>query len=63
METYKQSVKDKSRRGIWTHAVESLTSKRSESRILGEAYLTSLSNCKHPTAISAFSELLLTFVS
>lgn len=44
METYKQSVKDKSRRSIWTHAVESLTSNRSESRMLGGAYLTNLSN-------------------
>lgn len=44
METYKQSVKDKSRKGIWTHAIESLTSMRSESRILGKTYLTNLSN-------------------
>lgn len=43
METYKQSVKDKSRRSIWTHAVESLTSKRSDARMLDNAYLNKLS--------------------
>jgi len=40
--TYKQEVKDKSRREIWSHAVSSLTSKRNESRILNRAYLTKL---------------------
>lgn len=41
--TYKQSVKDKSWRSIWEHAVVSLTSKRSASRMLDEAYLNKLS--------------------
>lgn len=41
--TYKQTVKDKSRRCIWEHAVASLTSKRSESRVLDKTYLNKLS--------------------
>ena len=40
--TYKQEVKAKSRREIWSHAVSSLTSKRNESRILNRVYLTKL---------------------
>lgn len=40
--TYKQSVKDKSRKSIWTHAVESLTSRRDSSRMLDKAYLLNL---------------------
>lgn len=40
--TYKQSVKDKSRRCIWEHAVLSLTSKRSASRVLDNTYLNKL---------------------
>jgi len=41
--TYKQTTKDKSRKTIWKHAVESLTSKREESRMLNKEYLTKLS--------------------
>lgn len=40
--TYKQSVKEKSRRSIWKHAVATLTSKRKESRMLDAVYLTKL---------------------
>ncbi|MBQ3691693.1 MAG: hypothetical protein II937_17735 [Bacteroidales bacterium] len=42
--TYKQDIKDKSRKLIWKHAVESLTSNRHESRMLNEEYLKNLSN-------------------
>lgn len=40
--SYKQGVKDKSRRSIWEHSVASLTSKRKESHILDSAYLSKL---------------------
>ena len=40
--TYKQSVKEKSRRSIWEHAVATLTSKRKEARMLDAVYLTKL---------------------
>jgi len=42
--TYKQEVKDKSRTIIWQHAVESLTKKRDEARVLNKGYLYKLSN-------------------
>ena len=42
MKTYKQAVKDKSRTLIWQHAVESLTKKRDEARLLNSAYLAKL---------------------
>lgn len=42
MKTYKQAVKDKSRTLIWQHAVESLTKKRDEARLLNSAYLSKL---------------------
>lgn len=42
--TYKQTIKDRSRRMLWQHAVETLTTKRSESRILSETYTRSLWN-------------------
>ena len=41
--TYKQEIKDKSRTQIWQHAVESLTKKRDETRILNKTYLAKLS--------------------
>ncbi|MBR1541211.1 MAG: hypothetical protein IJ628_01215 [Bacteroidaceae bacterium] len=40
--TYKQPIKEKSRKAIWQHAVESLTVNRSESRILNTNYLNNL---------------------
>lgn len=40
--TYKQPIKEKSRKAIWQHAVESLTANRSESRILNAEYLNKL---------------------
>ena len=42
--TYKQPVKEKSRKIIWEHAVENLTSKREESQILNKEYLTKLAD-------------------
>lgn len=42
--TYKQTIKYKSRKTIWKHAVESLTSKRKESHMLDNAYLNKLSD-------------------
>lgn len=42
MTTYKQTIKEKSRRSIWEHAVSSLTTNRSDSRILDKAYLKNL---------------------
>lgn len=42
--TYKQEVKEKSRTIIWQHAVESLTKKRNEARVLNNDYLSKLSD-------------------
>lgn len=42
MTTYKQPVKELSRKIIWEHAVESLTSKRYENRILNSSYMENL---------------------
>ena len=44
MKTYKQEVKDKSRTLIWQHAVESLTKKRDETRVLNTDYLSQLTD-------------------
>lgn len=44
MATYKQSVKDKSRNQIWQHAVESLTTRRDEVRMLNYGYLSKLTD-------------------
>lgn len=43
MATYKQDVKEQSRVRIWSHAIESLTTRRDETRILDRTYLTKLS--------------------
>lgn len=43
MTTYKQDIKEQSRVRIWTHAIESLTTRRDETRILNRTYLTKLS--------------------
>lgn len=40
--TYKQDIKDKSRRCIWKHAVQTLTTNRVQSRMLDSVYLTKL---------------------
>lgn len=42
MITYKQDVKDLSRRLVWDHAVETLTSRREENRILNSTYMEHL---------------------
>lgn len=42
MTTYKQPIKELSRKIIWEHAVESLTSKRYENRILNSSYMENL---------------------
>lgn len=42
IQTYKQEVKEKSRRGIWTHAVKSLTENRDENRIFNKDYMKKL---------------------
>lgn len=42
METYKQTIKEKSRKIVWEHAVESLTKERNNNEILNEAYMTHL---------------------
>lgn len=43
MATYKQDIKEQSRVRIWSHAIEALTTRRDESRILNRTYLTKLS--------------------
>lgn len=42
MTTYKQPIKELSRKLIWEHAVESLTSKRYDNRILNASYMEHL---------------------
>lgn len=42
MTTYKQPEKEKSRELIWSHAVESITSKRYDNRILNATYMEHL---------------------
>lgn len=42
MESYKQPVKELSRRIIWEHSVETLTSRRNENRILNASYMEHL---------------------
>lgn len=44
METYKQDIKERSREKIWEHAVYSLTSNRSNNRVLKEEYIRNLWN-------------------
>ena len=44
MANYKQSVKDKSRNQIWQHAIESLTTRRGEVRMLNYGYLSKLTD-------------------
>lgn len=39
METYKQEVKNQSRELIWQHAISSLTTKRSDTRVLRDEYI------------------------
>jgi hypothetical protein len=41
---YKQQVKDKSRRLLWSHAVKSLTAQRTKNQILNERYVRRLWN-------------------
>lgn len=42
MEFYKQPVKELSRRIIWEHSVETLTSRRNENCILNASYMEHL---------------------
>ena len=42
MTTYKQPVKERSRELIWNHAVETLTSRRNDNRILNTNYMEHL---------------------
>ena len=42
MVTYKQPEKERSRDLIWNHAIESLTLKRNENRILNASYMEHL---------------------
>ena len=42
MESYKQPDKELSRRIIWDHSVETLTSRRNENRILNASYMEHL---------------------
>ncbi|MGO4695295.1 hypothetical protein AB4Z50_13555 [Paenibacillus sp. 2TAB26] len=44
VETYKQDIKERSREMIWEHAVYSLTSNRSNNRVLKEEYIRNLWN-------------------